>query len=263
LASRLPALAPRPAVHRGLAIPSAVPGSRRGSGAQLVAWWARTVVRRTEASRGMHSKIAAALQVEIPPVAIVLADAAPEGAFMIPEGKWGCAMWLLASAAKGRAAAADRQHFGCLGGGTGLGFGNQYENWPGGIDCFYYFLSTGNEQWERGREAMGEARPQLRKRAFEHFVHGERYLDSPERVQRFVEALPMTDVQAEVVLFQPLAELAATAAAEVVVFLVDADRMAALAILAGFARDGREHVIMPQAAGCQSIGIYAFHENRI
>jgi len=210
----------------------------------------------------MHSKVASALQVEVSPVAILFEDVAPEGAFMIPEGKWGCVMWLLASAAKGKVAAADRTHFGCLGGGTGLGFGNQYENWPGGIGCFYYFLSTGNEQWEHGREAMADARPQLLTRAFEHFVHGERYLDSPDRVRRFVDALPMMDVAAKWVVFQPLAAVAETARPEVVVFLVDADRLAALTILAGFARDTNENVILPQAAGCQSIGIYPFRENR-
>ena len=209
----------------------------------------------------MESKIAQALQVEVSPVALVLAETVPEGVFMIPAGKWGCAMWLLASAAKGKAAAADREHFGCIGGGTGLGFGNQYVNWPGGIECFYYFLSTGNEQWQHGREVMADARPQMHARSFEHFVHGERYLESPERVRRFVEALPVTDVPAKYVAFYPLGELPAGSAGEVVVFLVDADRLAALTILAGFARDTNENVIMPQAAGCQSIGIYPFREN--
>jgi hypothetical protein len=47
----------------------------------------------------MQSAIATALEGAYPPVAIVFADAAPEGAFSIPEGKWGCVMWLLASAA--------------------------------------------------------------------------------------------------------------------------------------------------------------------
>jgi uncharacterized protein (DUF169 family) len=210
----------------------------------------------------MDSQIVNALQPEVSPVAVVFADEVPAGVFMIPAGKWGCVMWLLASAAKGKAAAADRRHFGCMGGGTGLGFGNQYESWPGGIECFYYFLSTGNEQWDHGREAMAEARPQMRTRSFEHFVHGERYLDSPERVKRFVQTLPIIDVPTQYVAFHPLADLPAGTAVEVVVFLVDPDRVAALTILAGFARDTSENVVMPQGAGCQSIGIHAYRENR-
>ncbi len=210
----------------------------------------------------MDSKIVAALKPEISPVAILMKDAPPDGAFMIPQGKWGCVMWLLASAAKGRPAAASRANFGCPGGGVGLGFGNRYLDWPGGIECFHYFLSTGNDQWEHGREAMKDARPQLLSRSFEHFVHGERYLKSPELVRRFVEALPITDVAATYVVFKPLDQVGQDERPEVVVFLVDADRLAALTILAGFAREGNENVIMPQAAGCQSIGIYAYRENR-
>ncbi len=210
----------------------------------------------------MESQIARALESPFPPVAILFADAAPPGAFMIPEGKWGCIMWLLASAAKGRPAAATRKSFGCLGGGTGVGFGNRYAEWPGGIECFYYFLSTGNDQWDHGRDSMDEARSQLRVRSFEHFVHGERYLAGPELVRRFVDALPMTDVPASHVVFTPLDAVAAGDTPEVVVFLVDADRLAALTILAGFAREGNENVVMPQAAGCQSIGILAYREGR-
>lgn len=45
----------------------------------------------------------------------------------------------------------DRNTFGCWGGGVGLGFGNQYLNFPGGIECFYYFLSNGNENLEFGK----------------------------------------------------------------------------------------------------------------
>jgi hypothetical protein len=210
----------------------------------------------------MESAIAQALQAELPPVALLFAETAPPDAFAIPVGKWGCVMWLLASAAKGRPAAATRSTFGCPGGGTGLGFGNQYLNWPGGVECFHYFLSTGNEQWEHGREAMTEARTQLRARALDHFVHGERYLKSPELVRAFVEKLPIIDVPAPYVVFKPLDQVLQGEQPEVVVFLVDADRLAALTILAGFAREENENVIMPQAAGCQSIGIFAYRENR-
>ncbi len=44
----------------------------------------------------------------------------------------GCVMWLVAAAAKGKTAACDVTTFGCVGGGVGLGFGNQYRNFPDG-----------------------------------------------------------------------------------------------------------------------------------
>jgi hypothetical protein len=46
-------------------------------------------------------------------------------------------MNMLASAAKGRTAVFDRETFGCTGGGVGLGFGNQYLNFPGGINFLH------------------------------------------------------------------------------------------------------------------------------
>ena len=100
----------------------------------------------------MESTIAQAIRMPLQPVAVLFSDSKPDGAMQFVEGRWGCVMWLLASAAKGKAAAADRATFGCIGGGVGLGFGNRYVDWPSGIDCFYHFLSTGNEGWEHGRE---------------------------------------------------------------------------------------------------------------
>jgi uncharacterized protein (DUF169 family) len=210
----------------------------------------------------MQSALSRALALDLPPVAVLFADAAPEGAFAIPAGKWGCVMWLLTAAAKGRPAAATRETFGCPGGGTGLGFGNRYLGWPGGIECFHYFLSSGNEQWEHGREATAEARAQLRARALEHFVHGERYFRTPEMVRRFVASLPVVEVPASHVVFKPLEQVADGERPQVVVFLVDPDRLAALTIHAGFARGPGENVVMPSGAGCQTIGILAYAEDR-
>ena len=210
----------------------------------------------------MESAIATAIRTQLQPVAILFADDTPEGALQFAEGRWGCVMWLLASAAKGRAAAADRATFGCIGGGTGLGFGNRYVDWPGGIECFHRFLSTGNDDWEHGREAAEELVDSWRRQAVEHFASGERYVKTPELTARFVDGLPFFEVPRRYVVFKPLADVAAGERPEVVVFLVDPDRLAALVVLANYARDGNENAFIPWAAGCQSIGIYAYREAR-
>ena len=44
------------------------------------------------------------------------------------------------------------------------------------------------------------------------------------------------------------------------VFLTDMDQLSALIVLASYGRDSNEAVIVPQAAGCQTIGIYPFDE---
>ena len=208
----------------------------------------------------MDSAIARAIGARFEPVALLFSDELPGGAMQFAPGKWGCVMWLLlAAAAKGRPAAAGRETFGCLGGGTGLGFGNQYENWPGGIACFYGFLSTGN-----GAQAGVGATPGpgLRRNAAADLAAGERYLKDPATTKRFVDALPMIEVPTRYVVLKPLAQVGPHERPEVVIFLVDPDRLSALVVLANYGRDGNENVIIPWGAGCQTIGILAYREAR-
>ena len=172
-------------------------------------------------------------------------------------------MFMMAAAAKGETAVFDKKTFGCQGGGTGLGFGNQYENFAGGEECFKYFLSTGNEQWSEGKEAGKQVKPFMRPDAYHHFMHGERFVKSPELVGKYIDSLPLTQIANEYVVFKPLKEVDANKDnLQVVVFLGNMDQIAALTVLANYGRGHNENVIYPFAAGCQSIGIYPFRENK-
>ncbi|MBL0715385.1 MAG: DUF169 domain-containing protein [Desulfosarcina sp.] len=209
----------------------------------------------------MASRIAEALKLKFEPVALIWSDDVPEQAIQFKEGKWGCVMWMLAHAAKGKTAACGRKTFGCFGGGVGLGFGAQYKNFPGGEDCFCHFLSIGNEQWETGRQVADKVKPFMRDDAFDHFMHGERYLKSAERVRQFIAGLPITDIPKSYVVFKPLATVDTQAEdVQVVVFCADPDQLSALTILANYDHETNENVIMPYAAGCQTIGIYPYRE---
>jgi len=210
----------------------------------------------------MQSRIADALRSPHVPVALLFADEKPAGAQQFAEGKWGCLMWLLASAVKGKTAAVDASTFGCLGGGTGFGFGNRYLEWPGGVECFYYFLSTGNAtRGEEGHADTELARSQLRAQSFDHFVHGERYLKSPEVTQSFVKSLPTLQIPARYVIMKPLAAVDSERETPVsVTFLVNPDRLSALVVLANYEGPAGENVIIPWGAGCQSIGIFTYRE---
>jgi hypothetical protein len=152
----------------------------------------------------MQSKIARSIRLKVHPVALLWSDEEPVKSMRFQEGRWGCVMWLVAAAAKGRTAACSRSTFGCFGGGVGMGFGNQYTNFPGGVECFCRFLSVGNETWEEGRQAAEQVKPFLRAEAFDQFVRGERYMKSPEQVRRFIDCLPMVDIPARYVVFKPL-----------------------------------------------------------
>lgn len=209
----------------------------------------------------MKSDIKEALEIAHEPVAIILTDEKPEDAKQFKEGRWGCIMFMLVAAVKGQTAAFDRNTYGCQGGGTGLGFGNQYKNFPGGEDCFCYFLSIGNEQWAEGRKAGEQVKPFMREEAFDDFMKGERYIKSPELVQKFIECLPIVDIPFNYVVFKPLKDVDKNREKpEVVVFLGDMDQISGLTILANYHRKENDNVIFPYAAGCQSIGIYAFAE---
>lgn len=209
----------------------------------------------------MESKLAKALKLKFEPVAIIWSDEKPENAAQFKEGQWGCVMWMLARAARGEVVAFDRKTFGCHGGGTGLGFGNLYEEWPlGGLEGFCYFLSTGYESWEKGKEYIERIANNVHRDRLEKIVHGERYVKSPEFVEKFVRQLPVVEVPTRYVLFKPLSKV--TEEPVVIVFLVNPHQLSALVIMANYIKEGGDNVIIPMGAGCHQIGIFAYREAR-
>jgi len=211
----------------------------------------------------MESKVAHALGMSHEPVVVLWADDKPEGASVFRPGKWGCVMWMLAGASRGKPAAFDRESYGCWGGGVGLGFGNQYKAFPGGETCFHYFLSIGNRHWDQGRAVTSQMEASGGGAFVEDFRDGEAYLKDPGLVERFIQDLPILDVPTRYVVFQPLKAVDLNRSApQVVVFWADPHQLAALVVLTNYGRPGNDHVIIPFAAGCQSIGIYAYHEGQ-
>jgi uncharacterized protein (DUF169 family) len=199
----------------------------------------------------MESKIAKALGMKYSPVAVVFTNEKPEGAIELKEGSRGCVSAFLASAAKGKTAVFSRKTFGCPGGGAGLGFGNTYKNFPGGIE---YFLSTGNKEFcqsEIGKNIVKNM-PMLE--------HGEGYLKDPEIAKKFFESLPLVDIPFEYVVYKPLEKLAANEVPEIVVLLANPDQLSALTVLANYSRETSDNVIVKFGAGCQQTGIIAYKE---
>ncbi|MBD3219206.1 MAG: hypothetical protein GF310_13100 [candidate division Zixibacteria bacterium] len=209
----------------------------------------------------MECKLVDKLKLKLNPVAIVFTDDKPEDAMQFRKGKWGCVMMLFSQAARGKKAVFDRETFGCFGGGTGLGFGNQYHSFTGGIDCFYRFLSSGNVADEKGQKVGEEAKEYLRAESYDSFMYGEGYVKSPELVKKFVDKLPIIDVPAKYVMFKPLKDVDEKKdEPKVIVFTVNPDQLSALTVLANYDRESFDNVYAPFAAGCQSIGIMAYNE---
>ncbi|SNB47366.1 DUF169 domain-containing protein [Geobacter sp. DSM 9736] len=210
----------------------------------------------------MESAIAKAINLKSYPVAILWTDEKPEGAAQFSPGSWGCVMAMLGAAAtKAKSAVFDRDSFGCVGGGYGLGFGNTYEQFPGGLEGFSRFLSSGNAGWEPGeRIAEGMRAGGARGEFVDHFLHGERYKKDPETVRRYLEALPPMEIPTRYVAFRPLTQVAEGVEPVAVSVLVDPDQLAALVVLANYDRPGLENVAIPFVAGCQAVALLAFRE---
>jgi len=209
----------------------------------------------------MKSRIAETIGLRLEPVVLLWTDRLPPEAQQFAPRKWGCVMSLVAAAIRGKTVAFDRTTFGCIGGGVGLGFGNQYKNFPGGEEGFHRFLADGNEQDPQGKaiaEAMaaGGARPEF----CEHFLHGERYRKNQELVRQFVDLLPMVDIPTEYVVFTPLAKLAEGEEPKSVTFFVTADQLSACVVLANYDRAALDSALIPHVAACQVVGLLAYAE---
>jgi hypothetical protein len=210
----------------------------------------------------MNSAIAAAIEMPTHPVALIWSDEAPPGAIRFMPGRWGCVVNVFAAVAtQARTGAFDRETFGCWGGGVGLGFGCQYENFPGGVEGFCRFLSNGNEHSEEGRSVAESLVSSSDRRITDDFVSGERYLKDPECTRRFLEILPICDIPARFVVIKPL-EQADPEHDDIksVTLFVDADRLSALVSLANYAYPRADSVFIPWGAGCQQMGIYSYRE---
>ena len=210
----------------------------------------------------MNSKLTDAIGLKTNAVALIWADAAPDNAICFKPGRWGCVMAVFTTvAAKGRVGAFSRETYGCWGGGVGLGFGNCYQTFPGGISGFCGFLADGNKGSAEGR-AIGEQMAGWGGRHMaDDFLEGERYLKSPEVTKRFIESVPTRDIPAKYVVIKPL-NLADPEKDDLksVTFFVDPDQLSALVILANYTDPQRENVCIPWAAGCQVIGIFGYRE---
>lgn len=194
----------------------------------------------------MHSKLVEALGVRDMPVAVMLTEDKPQDALQFTEGRWGCVIATLLAVSKGRTAVFDRGTFGCPGGGTGLGFGDQYTACRYPID---FLLASGN------------AEIAAKMRASSKMGTGERFFKSPEIVRRWLGTVPMTEIESSYVVMKPFDTLADDETPAVVVFLANGDQLSALAVMADYVRGSGEGAIARFGGACQSI-LYAYEEAR-
>ena len=101
----------------------------------------------------------------------------------------------------------------------------------------------------------------MTKESYDNFLHGERYVKSPELVEKFVQALPLMEIPSTYVVFRPLSDVnPVKEKPQTIIFFVNPDQLSALVVLTNYGRGDNENVIIPYAAGCQTIGIYPYRE---
>ena len=122
----------------------------------------------------MISEMARALSLEYEPVAVLGSNQKPPDAIQFKEGKPGCVINMLVTAVKGRTVVFTRTTCGCPGGGTGLGFGNQYKDLAGGEESCCYYLSVGAKEWQRGKWVTRLIKPVINRQLYHTFTSGER-----------------------------------------------------------------------------------------
>ncbi|MEZ4579876.1 MAG: DUF169 domain-containing protein [Desulfobacterales bacterium] len=169
---------------------------------------------------------------------------------------------MFANAARGKTAAFDAETYEYWGGGVGLGFGNAYLDFPGAWIALPIFCHPATVNGKLAcRWQTASSRP-LEEFA-DDFRAGERYVKNPDLVKQWIDELPINDPESRYVLFKPLAQIdLARETPETVVFVANPDQLSALVILANYARSGMENVSIPWAAGCQTIGLLPFNENK-
>ncbi len=211
----------------------------------------------------MKTRIKDALNLDFEPVATLWLDDAPGDALSFSPGKRGCLMSLFATTATtGKIACLNNDTVGCPGGGVGLGYGNHYaDNFPGGEDCFCHFLSSGNTGFPKGEQIAGNMAGMAPEAFLHEYLHGERYMKSPDLVKDFIFRVGIMDIDKKYTVFMPLAMAEQQPAEPVTVSIVcNAAQLSALVILCNYFRKGIENVAIPYVAGCQSIGVMTYHE---
>jgi uncharacterized protein (DUF169 family) len=212
------------------------------------------------------SEIARAAGITLQPVAIVWTAKKPEKAIEFRQGVWSCVMWLFAKVAKeGRTAVFSRETTTCAGGAMGLGFGRPLDRHAGrGEEGFCSFLSNGIEGAadKKAYEAIVAQAPDAHHKKM--LTEGERFLKGPAQVRNFLANLPVYDARDGYIVMKPVHEVEEGEDVRSIVFVANADQIAALSTLANFGTGNiREGVIVAAgAAGCQAMGVCTYAESK-
>jgi hypothetical protein len=213
------------------------------------------------------SQIAKAAGITLHPVAIVWTDKKPEKALEFKAGTWSCVMWLFAKVAKeGKTAVFSKETTTCAGGAMGLGFGRPLDRHAArNEDGFCSFLSNGLEGAVDKKAYEGVIAQSFDDHHTKMLTEGERFLKNPGVVRKFLENLPVYDANDGFIVMKPVTQVEEGEDVKSIVFVVTADQLAALSILANYdTADIRNGIFVAAgAAGCQAMGVCTYAEGEL
>ncbi|MFA4876801.1 MAG: DUF169 domain-containing protein [Methanoregula sp.] len=212
------------------------------------------------------SRIAKAAGITKNPVAIVWTDKKPEKALEFKQGVWSCVMWLFAKVAKeGRTAVFSRDTTTCAGGAMGLGFGRPFDRHASRTEeGFCSFLSNGVEGATDKTTYNAIIDQSFDDRHKKMLTEGERFFKHPAIVRNFLANLPVYDAKDGFIVMKPVDEVKDGEDVRSIVFVANADQIAALSTLANYGTGNiREGIFVAAgAAGCQAMGVCTYAEDK-
>jgi len=210
------------------------------------------------------SEIARAAGITTHPVAIVWTDKKPEKALEFRPGTWGCVMWFFAKVAKeGKTAVFSRETTTCAGGCMGLGFGRPFDKHAArNEDGFCSFLSNGIQGAADKKVYQAIIDQSFDDHHKKMLTEGERFLKNPPVVKKWLKNLPVYDAKDRYIVMKPVTQADANEEIKSIVFIVNADQLAALSTLANFATGNVMNgiYVAASAAGCQAMGVCTYAE---
>jgi uncharacterized protein (DUF169 family) len=214
----------------------------------------------------MKSKIASYLNLELNPVAIIWSNEKPEGALQFKQGKYSCAMRLVAAAAKGRTAVLDASTSGCVTAAAAFGFGKFEDKWPLGMDLYYGFLSCGMK--DKGiaddmKELINAASKQgsAPQNMVDFLMEGEGYKKTRELVKEHVDSWPVFQIEEKYVILKPLKDVDIEHETPVqIIFFANPNQLSALIILASCSTGRTDRVKVGGGSACQDVSLFAYQE---
>jgi hypothetical protein len=207
----------------------------------------------------MESEIVQNLRPEFDPVAVVWSDTIPGDALQFKSGKFGCALYLFAEAARrGKIAGGSRDSITCNGGRAALGLGTDFDASDEQLDRYAALFSKGLKS-AKNRAAYQAWMEAASKKWRALYEYGERRHCSAELAKEWIlHGLPRYDIPYKYVLFKPLSRTAADENVRAVIFPASPVELSGLVTLAGSVMPGTDPVQVPQGADCNSITAFAY-----